>query len=189
MRTFLLLFFFFSLTLVSCDKDSNDIPTEDFIEITVHGQTYRDVANVGPGFSGQGGCDNKSYLTTLLGQIDVPTLFLNVYIKHYGNDMDFKASKPSEYDITAIAGYDVSVLVTGCNLGLGISYSDKQQSAVETVLQPGSHHNVTAIKEIESTSVHTGYSVSGTFSCSFKNNQGQIIPLTGKYRTKIYALK
>ena len=189
MRTFLILLFCFSLALVSCNEDSNDLPTEDFIECTVNGQTYRNVANIGPGFSGQGGCDDKSYLTALLGQIDVTALFLNVYIKHYGNDTDFKASQPGKYGMTAIAGYDVSALVEGCNLGLGISYADKQQAENQATLQPGSIHNVTAIKEIERTSVHIGYSVSGSFSCSFMNSQGQIIPVTGKYQTKVYALK
>ncbi|HAH22458.1 MAG TPA: hypothetical protein DCL77_01605 [Prolixibacteraceae bacterium] len=190
MRTFLVLLLCSSLVIVSCKKDFNNIPSADFIEITVNGQTYsNNLENSGSGFSGQGGCDNKLYHTVSLGQIEVAPLFLNVYIKHYGNDIDFKASKPGRYGITAIARYDVSALVEGCNLNLGVSYADKQLSDTGTTLQPGSKHNVTNIKEFELTKSEIGYSVSGTFSCSFKNSQGQTIPVTGKYQTTVFVLK
>ena len=190
MRTFLVLLFCYSLVIVSCKKDSNNKPSADFIEFTVNGQTYsNDPYYLGSGFSGQGGCDNKTYITGSLGQINIPTLFLNVYMKYYGNDIDFKTSKPGKYGITALAGYDVSALKEGCNFSLGVGYVDKQQSDNVTTIQPGSIHNVTNIKEVEITSTEIVYSVSGTFSCSFKNSQGQTIPVTGKYQTEIYALK
>lgn len=190
MKIFPILLVCFLFAIVSCEKDSNDVPSKDFIEITVNGQTYsNDLTNNGMGFSGQGGCDTKEYFTALLGQIDVSTLFLNVYIKHYGNDIDFKPSKPGEYGLTALAGYDVSALLEGCNLNLGICFSDKTQSTDSTTMQSGSIHNVTNVKEVERNSTNIGYSVSGTFSCTFKNSKGEIIHVTGKYQTTLYALK
>jgi len=184
------LLFFFSLAIVSCKKDSNDVPWEDFIEITVNGKTYSSLTLAKSGSSAPGGCDNKTYLTISLGQIDVRTLFLNVYIKHYGNNIDFKASKPGKYGITTIAAYDFSELAEACNLSLGVSYDDKQQSDFNTTLQSGCTHNVTSIKKVEiNTGAEISYYVSGTFSCSFKNIEGQTIPVTGKYQTTISTLK
>lgn len=181
---FIFLLFFSLLSIVSCKKDSdNDNPSSgSFIEITVNGKTYN-TSNYssGSGFGSVEGCYGKPTFKASIGQIDVSTLFFDVYLTHYENNTDFTTSSTGQYKVYSDFG--------DCNLDLGVSFTDKSQSNQGTTLQSGSNHTVTKIKQVDNTSTEIGYFVSGTFSCSFKNSQGQIIPVTGKYQTNLYALK
>lgn len=182
MKTYLVLLFCASLLIVSCKKDSKDISSEDFIEITVNGKTYNNANYAsGGGFSSMEGCNGKATFRATIGQIDISTLFFDVYLTHYENNTDFGAANTGQYKVYSDFG--------ACNLDLGVSYDDKSQSNQWTTLQSGSNHTVTQIKQAGSSSTDISYSVSGIFSCSFKNSQGQTIPITGKYQTTLFALK
>lgn len=184
MKAHLFLFFCSLLAIVSCKKDSNndDTSLESYVEITVNGKTYN-TSNYasGSGFGSMEGCNGKPTFRATLGQIDISTFFFDVYLTHYENNTDFTKSNIGQYKVYSDFG--------DCNLDLGVSYDDKSQSNQWTTLQAGSKHTVSEIKQVDQTSTNIGYSVSGTFSCSFKNSQGQIITVTGKYHTVLYVLK
>jgi len=184
MKNYLVLLFYVSLVLVSCKKDSDNDneSSESFIEITVNGKIYN-TSNYssGSGFGSMNGCNGKSTFMATIGQIEASTLFFDVYLTHYENSTDFVASNIGQYKVYSDFG--------DCNLDLGVSFDDKSESNQRTTLLTGSNHTVTKIKQIENTSTNIGYFVTGTFSCSFKNSQGQTIPVTGKYQTTLYALK
>lgn len=174
----------------SCKKDSNDISSENFVEISVNGQTYRQIANPNVGFSGdESVCDAKPHFLRSLSDFEVSSFIFISYIKHYENNVDFKSIKTGTYHITDIDNSSDPWAARGCNFDLDLRFKDKKLSNTSTTLQTGGIHNVTSIKEVESSSTEVGYSVSGTFSCSFKNSQSQIVPVTGKYQTTLYALK
>lgn len=151
------------------------------MEITVNGKTYRNETTGGGGFSSKSGCDGKRTFRATIGQIEVSTLFFDVYLKHYENDVDFKTSKTGQYNISPVFG--------ACNLDLGVNYNDKQQSNEGTNLKSGGIHTVTRIKEIDGSNNDLYYSVSGTFSCSFENSLNQLISVTGKYQATLFTFK
>jgi hypothetical protein len=130
----------------------------------------------------QGCVANKNYTLTNVGQINVDAYYLDCYLKHYANNVDFLPnSKPGSHKI-----YDVSTLLTAsncnCDLVIGLVDNSIPNLFSNTVLQSTNIvHNITAITKKDSTVNTMTYIVTGNFSCNFKNTNNAIISVVGNY--------
>lgn len=138
----------------------------------------------------QMGCvANKTYTLTNIGQINVDSYFLDVYIKHYSKNSDFATLKLGTHKI-----YDGGQLLsaTNCNCDLVIGLVDNSIPSIynNTILQSTNIvNNITSIVKKDSTVATLTYSVSGNFSCNFKNTNNVIIPVVGNYTIPIKVAK
>lgn len=137
----------------------------------------------------QGCVANKLYSLTNVGQINVDSYFLDVYLKHYSKNADFGTIKPSAHKI-----FDGGQLLstTSCNCDLVIGLVDNSIPSIynNTILQATNIvSNITAITKKDSTAVNYTYLVSGNFSCTFKNTNNVTIPVVGNYSIPIKVTK
>ncbi|MFC4232358.1 hypothetical protein ACFOW1_10680 [Parasediminibacterium paludis] len=143
------------------------------------------------GLSNEAGCvANKSFEVTNAGQIDVDAYFLDCYFKHFTNNIDFKNTKTGSYKI--FDGGDL-LKANQCNGDLIIGLTDNSINNLYStaILQPTNIvHKITNISIVDTTAATTiTYSVSGNFSCNFKNANNVIIPITGDYVLPIKIIK
>jgi hypothetical protein len=131
----------------------------------------------------QPGCvTNKNFTVTNVGQINVDDYYLDCYIKHYANNVDFAATKVGARKI-----FDATALISNsstCNGDLVIGLVDNSIPNLfsNTVLQSTNIvHNVTAIAKKDSTVNTMTYIVTGNFSCNYKNTNNAIITVVGNY--------
>ena len=138
----------------------------------------------------QGCVANKNYTLTNVGQINVDAYYLDCYLKHYANNVDFfPNSKPGAHKI-----FDVSALLTNancnCDLVIGLVDNSIPNLFSNTVLQSTNVvHNITAITKKDSTVNTMTYIVTGNFSCNFKNTNNAIISVVGNYIIPIKAAR
>ncbi len=128
---------------------------------------------------------NKTYTLTNVGQVNVDSYFLDVYLKHYSKYTDFATVKPAAHKI-----YDGGQLLstTNCNCDLLIGLVDNSIPSIynNTILQSTNIvNNITAITKKDSTVASYTYIISGNFSCNFKNTNNINIPVVGNYTIPI----
>ena len=124
---------------------------------------------------------NKTYSLTNVGQINVDSYFLDVYLKHYSINVDFATVKTGAHKI-----YDGGQLLsaTTCHYDLIIGLVDNSIPSIynNTILQTTNiTNNITSIVKKDSTTATYTYLVSGNFSCNFKNTNNATIPVVGSY--------
>lgn len=183
----LILVFSFAIIVLSCSKPDEATKTYDYyLNVYINNVKYstNNVANfVQPN---QTGCvANKPYSLTNVGQINVDSFFLDVYIKHYSRNSDFSSVKPGNHKI-----YDGGQLLSGtnCNCDLAIGLVDNSIPSIynNTILQTTNIvNNITSIKKKDSTDLTMTYIINGNFSCNFKNTRNAIIPVVGNFSVPI----
>lgn len=171
----------------SCSKPDEVVSSYDYyLNVYINNVKYNtnNVANfVQPN---QTGCvANKPYTLTNVGQINVDSFFLDVYLKHYSKYVDFSNVKPGNHKI-----YDGGQLLSGtnCNCDLAIGLVDNNIPSIynNTILQTTNIvNNITSIKKKDSTALTMTYIVNGNFSCNFKNTKNAIIPVVGNFSVPI----
>ncbi len=183
MKRHFLMMILFSFGLAACSKSSNkqtDYPY--FLNVYIQNVKYSTNSVATFGVANQQGCvANKLYNLTSIGQINVDAYYLDCYIKHYSNNVDFSSTKPGSHKI-----FDGGTLLatTNCNCDLVIGLVDNSIPNLfnNTILQSANIvNNVTAISKKDSTANFFTYEVTGNFSCNFKNTNNAIIPVVGNY--------
>lgn len=176
--------------LISCSKDDEAAPkdteSKDFLEIVVNGKTYKnEIFSGGTGFGNQIGClPGKPHFLGLLSQVETSAFFFDSYISYLENEVDFIKFSSGRYAVQAWTGNN-----SICNLNLGISFKDKSLTNQNTTIVSGGINTITSIKKVKTTSTTVLYQIQGNFTCSFRNNAGTTIPLTGKYQITIPTYK
>jgi len=132
---------------------------------------------------------NKTYTLTNVGQISVDSYFLDVYVKHYSKNADFSTNQIGTHKI-----YDGGQLLsaTSCNCDLIIGLIDNNIPNIfnNTILQSTNIvSNITAISKKDSTTANYTYSITGNFSCNFKNTNNVVIPVVGNFTIPIKISK
>lgn len=190
------LFLFGMLFLVALSSCSNDGPVNNggyFLKVLVNGETIEATSPIGlVGFTDDEGCTG-TYPYTLqgIGQIDRTDQFVEAYIMHKQDWVDFDGSAPGQYSVKDYDFiYNTYLYGIPCNLDLVVFYDDNTVSDPETVLQISNRvHNVTSIVRVSETSNEVKYDITGDFSCSFKNINNVTIPISGSYKTFINVMK
>ncbi len=193
--TFLLLVTCFT----SCSPDDEDDnnggggqgnnTTTYFMNVTINGQAYQTNSVGFFGFVNQEGCLPVNYKLTNIGQIDIADYFLDAYLFRYENNEDIAEINPGVGDvIQSLYYFDSPEGGNSCNFRLVIDLEDKQLAVEDTNLLPSGTHSVTSINQVSQNSTEVTYAVEGNFSCSFINDAGQQINITGTYRMPIDCL-
>ena len=176
-----------SSSLYSCSKpDAADNSYGYFLDAYINNVKYTTSSVASFVQPNQLGCvANKAYTLTNLGQINVDSYFLDVYLKHYSKNVDFATIKPGAHKI-----YDGGQLLsaTTCNCDLVIGLVDNSIPSIynNTILQSTNIvNNITAITKKDSTAATYTYLISGNFSCNFKNTNSVTIPVVGNYTIPI----
>lgn len=186
------LFFGFTLLglFISCTK-SEEATTEnsgsiDYLEIVISGKTYKnDIYSGGTGLADQEGCiAGKPHFLGFLSQVETSSFFFGSNISYLQNEVDFSKSSAGKYSVQTSTG-NSSI----CNLNLAISLEDKSLTNKKTTLNSGGINTITSIKKGKATSTSILYQIQGNFTCSFKNNSGTTIPITGKYQITVPTYK
>jgi hypothetical protein len=177
--------------VISCSKADEVVSNYDYyLNVFINNVKYS-TNNVSTFVQpNQTGCVvNKPYTLTNVGQINVDSFFLDVYIKHYSRNVDFASVKPGNHKI-----YDGGQLLSGtnCNCDLAIGLVDNSIPTIynNTILQSTNIvNNITSIKKKDSTELTMTYIVNGNFSCNFKNTKNVIIPVVGTFSIPIKVTK
>lgn len=183
MKRYLLASLIFCFGLAACSK-TRDTNTNYEYSLSAYIQSVKYSTNSVSTFvlPNQQGCvANKNYTLTSVGQINVNEYYLDCYIKHYSNNVDFAPTKVGAHKI-----FDGGTLlgITNCNCDLVIGLVDNSIPNLfnNTILQAtNAVHNVTAITKKDSTVNSMTYSVTGNFTCNFKNTNNAIISVVGTY--------
>lgn len=169
--------------LFACSKEKEG-STQDYIEIVINGETYKNEIFGGSGFANGNGCfANKPHYLGLLGEFETPAFRFVSYISYLQQEDDFVKTVAGSYNIQ-------TGMESICNLNLSIQYDDKLLTNNTTVLQGSRTHQVTSI--IKKGAVNFSlveYQVKGNFSCSFRNAAGITVPITGNYQCTITVMK
>lgn len=183
MKRYLLVALILSFILAGCSKSSTDNSTyQYYLTVYIQSVKYSTSSVTTFGLPNQQGCvANKSFNLTSVGQINVDAYYLDCYIKHYANNVDFAPIKPGTHKI-----FDGGTLLgtNDCNYDLVIGLVDNSIPNLfnNTILQStNTVHNVTAITKKDSTANSMTYAVTGNFSCNFKNTNNAIISVVGSY--------
>lgn len=185
-------FGFILLFLLSACKKSNDgtLNYPYHLNTTINTTNYVTNSVATFGLKNETGCvANKSFDLTNVGQIDVDAYFLDCYFKHYTNNIDFSSTKPGYHRI-----FDGGDLLKSnqCNGDLIIGLVDNNIPNLynNTILQSNNIVNrITNITKIDSSDNTITYSVSGKFSCSFKNTNNVVISVSGDYVLPVKEVK
>jgi hypothetical protein len=177
----------FCFGLASCGK-TNDSNVSSPYYLNTYIQNVKYSTNSVSTFllANQQGCvANKNYTLTNVGQINVDAYYLDCYMKHYTNYVDFANVKPGAHKI-----FDGSSLLAtndcNCDLVIGLVDNNIPNLFFNTTLQSTNIvNNVTSIVKKDSTATSMTYIVSGNFSCNFKNTNNVIIPVVGSYSIPI----
>jgi hypothetical protein len=175
---------------ISCSKNEEATPkyTEsiDFLEVVINEKTYKkDIYSGGTGFGNQTGCiAGKPHFLGLLAQIETSTFFFSSNISYLENEVDFIKFSAGKY---AVQSSSISNSI--CNLNLDINLEDKSLTNKKTTLVSGGINTITSIKKGKATAANVMYEIQGNFTCSFKNNSGAIIPISGKYQITVPVYK
>jgi len=160
-----------------------------FMNATINGQSYQTNLVSMFGFSNQDGCLPVNYHLDNIGQIDVANYFFDAYIFRYENDQDLAGINTGTGGAIQMFNYFYTPEGdNSCNFRMVADLRDKQQSDEGTTLLPSGTHTVTSITEVSQNSTEVTYAVEGSFSCSFINDAGQQINITGTYRIPIECL-
>jgi hypothetical protein len=171
---------------ISCSKSEDATPKDaesiDFLEIVISGKTYKnDIYSGGTGLANQQGClAGKPHFLGLLSQVETSTFFFGSNISYLENEVDFTKFNAGKYSVETWTGNN-----SICNLNLAISLEDKSLTNKKTTLNSGGINTITSIKKGKVTSTSVLYQIQGNFTCSFKNNSGTTIPITGKYQITV----
>ena len=191
MKKYLLASLIFCFGLAACSKSSNNNTSYPYyLNVYIQSVKYSTSSVSAFGIQNQQGCvANKIYSVTNIGQINVDAYYLDCYIKHYANNVDFAPTKPSAHKI-----FDGGLLLTtsDCNCDLVIGLVDNSIPSLfsNTVLQSTNIvNNITSITKSDSTATYITYLVAGNFSCNFKNTNNTIIPVVGNYIIPIKEAK
>lgn len=176
-----------SVCVYACSKPDDATTNYDYF-LNAYINNVKFTTNTVAAFvqTNQLGCvANKTYTLTNVGQINVDSFFLDVYLKHYSKYADFSAIKPGAHKI-----YDGGQLLsaTPCNCDLVIGLVDNSIPSIynNTILQSTNIvNNITAITKKDSTTVAYTYLITGNFSCNFKNTNNVNIPVVGSYSIPI----
>lgn len=181
----------FSVALAACGKTSdNNVSSPYFLNAYIQNVKYSTSSVSTFVLPNQQGCvSNKSYNITNIGQINVDAYYLDCYIKHYTNNLDFAPIKPGAHRI-----FDGGLLLStgGCNADLVIGLIDNSIPSLfsNTVLAPANVvNNITSITKKDSTATYVTYIVKGNFSCNFKNTNNVVIPVVGSYNIPLKEAK
>jgi len=182
---------FFSLVTFSCKKTDTQTTNYPYhLNVTINKINYTTNSISTFGLLNEPGCVvNKSFDLTNIGQINVDAFFIDCYFKHFSNNIDFALTKPGTHRI-----FDGGDLLKSnqCNGDLIIGLVDNSIPNLynTTILLPTNIINkITNISKIDSTSNSITYSISGNFSCNFKNANNITIPITGDYVIPIKEIK
>jgi hypothetical protein len=181
----------FLFGLISCKKNDNQSTNYPYhFNVTINKINYTTNSVSTFGLTNEPGCiANKSFDLTNIGQINFDAFYIDCYFKHYSYNTDFAITKPSSHRI-----FDGGDLLKSnqCNGDLIIGLVDNSIPNLynTTILVPTNIINkITTITKIDSTTTTITYSISGNFSCTFKNANNIIIPITGDYVIPIKELK
>jgi hypothetical protein len=182
--------------LFGCGKtSSNNSNSAYFLNTTIKGVAYSTSSVSTFVLSNQSGCvSNKNYNVTNMGQINVDAFYLDCYIKHYANNVDFLPTITTASKTTHKI-YDAGLLLsgTGCNYDLIIGLVDNSipsGSFNNTVLMStGITNSITSATKLDSTAAYIRYLIKGNFSCKFKNTNNDSIPVTGQFAIPIKVAK
>jgi hypothetical protein len=179
------------LGLLSCKKnDKQTINYPYHFNAIINNINYTTNSVSTFGLSKEPGCiANKNFDLTNIGQISVDAFLIDCYFKHFSFNADFAITKPGSHRI-----FDGGDLLKSnqCNGDLIIGLVDNSIPNLynTTILVPTNIINkITNISKIDSTNTTITYSISGNFSCSFKNANNVIIPVTGDYVIPIKEIK
>ena len=177
----------FCFALAACGKSSsNNVSSPYVLDAYIENVEYSTNSVSTFILANQQGCvANKNYTLTNMGQINVDAYYLDCYIKHYTNNVDFSPTKIGAHKI-----FDgSSLLATGdcnCDLVIGLVDNNIPNLFFNTTLQTtNSVHNVTSISKKDSTTTTITYIIKGNFTCDFKNTNNKIIPVVGSYTIPI----
>lgn len=191
MKRYLVYGLMFSVALAACGKTSdNNVSSPYFLNAYIQNVKYSTSSVSTFVLPNQQGCvSNKSYNITNIGQINVDAYYLDCYIKHYTNNLDFAPIKPGAHRI-----FDGGLLLStgGCNGDLVIGLIDNSIPSLfsNTVLAPANVvNNITSITKKDSTATYVTYIVKGNFSCNFKNTNNVVIPVVGSYNIPLKEAK
>jgi hypothetical protein len=191
MKRYLVYGLIFSVVSVACGKTSdNNVSSPYFLNAYIQNVKYSTSSVSTFVLPNQQGCvSNKSYNITNIGQINVDAYYLDCYIKHYSNNLDFAPIKPGAHRI-----FDGGLLLStsGCNGDLVIGLIDNSIPSLfsNTVLAPANVvNNITSITKRDSTATYVTYIVKGNFSCNFKNTNNVVIPVVGSYNIPLKEAK
>ncbi len=177
----------------SCKKSSSTGSGNNFIQISLNGQTYKETMGDigGTGFSGQVSCTNKPGFLQFGGMIETSQLEFEAYLYHNEDETDFAAASSSS--VRLVDSRDHFYSFNGaCNrhLDLNISFLDKllndESCSVETT---GRTHTVESVTLVETTSTEKVYVLKGSFACTIRNSANVLTPLTGTYQIGIRTLR
>ena len=191
MKRYILGFLIGCFGLAACSKSSDKNASYPyFLDVYIQNIKYSTSSVSTFGLANQQGCiATKSYYLTSVGQINVDAFYLDCYIKHYSNNVDFAPIKPGAHKI-----FDGGSLLgtTNCNLDLVIGLVDNSIPSLfnNTLLQSTNIvNNITAISKKDSTAISYTYLITGNFSCNFKNTNNTIIPVVGNYVIPVKVAK
>ncbi|MFL9485694.1 hypothetical protein ACI6Q2_23125 [Chitinophagaceae bacterium LWZ2-11] len=181
-----------SVIIAGCKKDDGGVSVYPYhLNVTIGSVKYATNSVASFGLSNELGCvANKSFEVTNAGQIYSSDYFIDCYFKHYTYNKDFSNTRPSSHKI-----FDGGDLLKNnqCNCDLIIGLIDNSISSnlyATTILQTANvSHNVTKILKVDTSGNSITYSVSGSFSCYFKNINNVLIPVSGDYVLPITELK
>lgn len=182
---------FVFLFILSCKKTDTQTTNYPYhFNVTINKVNYTTNSISTFGLSNEPGCvANKNFDLTNIGQINVEAFFIDCYFKHYSNNVDFALTKTGTHRI-----FDGGDLLKSnqCNGDLIIGLVDNNIPNLynTTILLPSNIINrITNISKVDSTSNSITYSISGNFSCNFKNANNITIPITGDYVIPIKEIK
>jgi hypothetical protein len=173
--------------MTSCKKKETK---SNFLEVTIDGKTYRDERPFGVSLGEYIGdfCESKPDQGWYIMEIDLTSLYFAADIACYENDIDFNQSTTGSYQIV-----DKNFYLSPClsNLDIVLYFNDNTVPGdVGLALQSeGRVHTITSITAYDQSDVDVSYSINGTFSCTFKNNQNRTYSISGKYQTTISCSK
>ena len=173
--------------LYSCSKDDSDLSSgKNYLEISVDGKKY-DADNGGiMGYSWET-CDEKPGYINMVGAIETSEFYFEFGVTHYENLSDFESQIKGEYGVKKL-----SIIYSGgnlCKFDAAVWFDDKIQSDHDIRLAKNGKNTITNIKRLDETSSNVNYEIQGNFSCTFVNNNGEGIEVTGKYSLVTYVLK
>jgi hypothetical protein len=172
----------FCLILFGCGKSKDTGNYQYYLNAYIKNIKYSTNSVSTFELTNQQGCiANKSFNLTNIGQINVDDYYLDCYIKHFSNNVDFASTKPGSHKI-----FDGGTLLNtsncNCDLVIGLIDNSIPNLFSNTLLQQTNIvNNVTSIVKKDSTVATMTYVVTGNFSCNFKNTNNVIIPVVGNY--------
>ncbi len=166
------------------DSGSSIKSSDEFFEIVINGQKYREVLDPGnfSGFDNQTTCDGKRGYELNIWDGNLNNKYdVNTDIIHYKNEVDFKNAKTGNF-----------IFSTGsstCNFSFYCTISDNSIQNKQASLMSGATHSVTSIKLISTSNGKKEYLISGNFSASYKNSANSTITVSGAYQKSIEVLQ